>query len=269
MGELWKVSTDQGVSLGADEFVGVLGAHHARLLDRWRSFTPAQWEHPSRNPAWSVHDTVRHVADAMQIAAAQVTGEPAPFASGEFDPRTTPGVWMAASAGQPPSRTIERFADAAEQLRARVGERMTAGDASLGATVYGPAHWTVNVVHILWDSWLHERDVMLPLGLPATSTLGEQRLVALYGLVMAMVPARMMDQPFAATIDLTASGGRVVAVAHESGAISSAETPAVDAPLAADLCSLVDSLSGRGASVVDLVPEAPAMLGALAEFMTS
>lgn len=269
MAELWKVSTEHGLSLSAEEFVGVLSAHHDRIVEEWQALTPEQWEQTSRNPGWSVHDTVRHVADAMQLGASQVVGEPAPFTIGDFDPRTTPDTWLAESAGHPPALTIERFAEAAQRLRERVGERMTAGDSSLGATVYGPAHWTTNVVHIFWDSWLHERDVMIPLGLPVDSTIDEQRLAALYGLVMAMVPARMTGQRFDATIDLTGSGGHVVTAVHESGVISTAESSAGYAPLAADLCSIVDSLSGRGTALVDLVPDAPPMLGDLARFMAS
>lgn len=268
MTKLWKVSTEQGLSLSAEEFIGVLSSHHHRVIDAWQAFTPEQWERTSRNPAWSVHSTVRHVADAMQLGAAQVLGEPAPFTLGEFDPRTTPDAWLAESVGEPPARTIERFADAAQRLRVRVGELMAAGDASLASTVYGPAHWTVNIAHIFWDSWLHERDVLIPLGLVPQSTNDEQRLVALYALLMAMVPARTMGQPFDATIDLTGSGGHVVHAVHESGAISSAESMVTEAALAADLCSMVDALSGRGATVEEVIPGAPTMLGSLARFMT-
>ncbi len=267
MTELWKVSTEHGLNLSAEEFVGVLSTHHDRIVEAWQALTPKQWEQTSRNPAWSVHDTVRHVADTMQLGASQVLGEPAPFALGEFDPRTTPEVWLAESAGDVPDRTIERFAVAAQRLRSGVGEQMAAGDSSRAATVYGPAHWTVNVVHVFWDSWLHERDVLIPLGLRAESTTDEQRLAALYGLLMAMVPARMIEQPFDATIDLTGSGGHVVTAVHDSGVISSAESLTAEADLAADLCSIVDSLSGRGTALEDLIPEAPAMLGSLAQFM--
>lgn len=266
---LWRVSTEDGLDLSAEEIVGVLRAHHDRLVGVWQTLTPEQWEASSRNATWSVHDTVRHVADAMELSAAGVSGEPAPFAFGEFDPRATPDLWLAESAGDPPARTIERFADAAQRARERVGERIAAGDAARGMTVYGPAHWSVNVAHVFWDSWLHERDALLALGLDAESTNAEQRLAALYGLLMAMVPARTVEQPFTATIDFRGSGGRVVTAAHEAGAISSAESLDADAHLAGDLCVVVDSLSGRGAALDEVIPNAPEMLGRFARFMTS
>ena len=42
----WSVSTDHGLSLDADELVGLLGVHHQRLLDTWQGFAPA---HEPRN----------------------------------------------------------------------------------------------------------------------------------------------------------------------------------------------------------------------------
>ena len=267
MTSLWDVSTDRGLSASADEFVGVLSTHHDRVAETWQALSPEQWEQTSRNTEWSVHDTARHVADAMELGASQVLDEPGRFVPDGFDPLTTPDLWLAASAGDPPARTVERFAEAAQRLRVGVGERMTAGDSSLGKTVYGPAHWSVGVVHLFWDSWLHERDMLIPLGLIAESTNDEQRLAAVYGLLIAMLPARMMRQSFDATIDFTGSGGHIVTAAHESGGISSAEVRTADTDLACDLCSFVDSLSGRGVPLRDLVPDAPDMLSVFADFM--
>ena len=268
MTTLWSVSTDHGVSLNADEFVGVLSAHQDRVASAWRALSADEWEQPSRNTSWSNHDTARHVADCVEGVAAQVLGEKSPFSMAEFDPRATPTTWLALSANDSPNRTIERFSTAALRLRTGVAERLAAGDSSVGATVYGPAHWSVNIVHLFWDSWLHERDVLLPLGLPAESTPGEQRLAAIYGLLMAMVPARMMDQSFAATINFTCAGRTVIA-SHDAGRFSSAETCDATADLEGDLCSIVDALSGRGAALNDVLPNAPEMLGVFAGFMES
>jgi hypothetical protein len=264
----WSVSTDLGSSLGADEFVGVLSAHHDRVVGAWLALSPEQWGQPSRNAEWSAHDTARHVADCMELVTAQVHGEESPFPAGPFDPRATPETWLASSADDSPTRTIERFAEAAQRLRVRVGERLAAGDASTGTTVYGPAHWSVNVVHLFWDSWLHERDVLLPLGLPTESTHDEQRLAALYGLLMAMLPAKMTDQSFTASVGFAGPGGVTVTAAHESGRLSSTETSTTDLDLAGELGPLVDSLSGRGTPLREAFPGAPDMLTAFADFMT-
>lgn len=168
-----------------------------------------------------------------------------------------------------PSRTIERYATAAVRLRNRVGERVTAGDASIGTTVYGPAHWSVAVVHVFWDSWLHERDTLLPLGLPVQATIDEQRLAGIYGLLMIMVPLKIMETSFSAVIEYTGPAGRTVAATHEDGRVSSIETEPTDTELTGELCTVVDALSGRGTPIAELLPAAPDLLGFFARFMSS
>ena len=101
MTSLWSVGTEPGSNLSVEDFGGILSVHHDRMVDAWQALTPEQWEHPSRNPQWSVHDTARHVADVMAVVTAQVLDEPAPFATADFDPRTSPETWLAASAVDP------------------------------------------------------------------------------------------------------------------------------------------------------------------------
>lgn len=266
MAKAWSVSTDHGVNLGPDELVGVLAAHHDRLTASWAGMTAEQWEHPSRNSRWTVHETVRHVADAMEITAATVSDETSRFTVADFDPRTTPEDWLAASAGETPSRTIERFTEAADRVRDRAGERLAAGDGSIREMVYGPVHWSVALVHTFWDSWIHERDVLLPLGLPASCTEHEQRLVGMYALLMATLPARTMEQPFTVAVRL-AGPDRVVVAAHADGCCTGRETSAASAELAGDLSEVVDALCGRGRPVAAVLPGAPDLLGAFGAFM--
>ena len=269
MTSLWSVSTEAGANLTADELVGALGAQHGRVLGTWEGLSPEQWAHPSRNPEWSVHDTARHGADAMDVAAAQVLDEPLPFPMAGFDPRTTPDTWLALSAHDEPSRTMERYANASERYREGVGDRVAAGDSSLAPTPYGPAHWTTMVVHILWDAWIHERDTNLPLGLAADSTTEEQRLACIYGLLMAMVPLRMMERSLEVSVIFTGHTERPVTAAHQDGLLSSGEVAPTDTVLSGELCELVDSLSGRGTRLDDLLPVAPAPLYVFAKFMSS
>ncbi len=263
----WGVSTGDGATLSADELVGTLASHHDRVITAWGSLSPDQWSQPSRNSQWSCHETARHVADCLEFGAAEMNARPARFTLTQFDPRATPDTWLAESAEESPEQTIERFASCAPVVRERVGERLAAGDDSDAVTPYGTAHWTVNVVHLFWDSWLHERDVLIPLGLPAESTPNEQRLAAIYSLLMAVVPTKMMGQDLTATIEFTGPQGQIVVAAHESGRISSIETPDAATTLSAEVCSLADALSGRGASLRDLLPDAPELLYFFADYM--
>ncbi len=264
----WSVSIGDGLSLEAEELLGLLAVHHRRLLDTWQGFDPAHWENRSRNKEWTVHHTVRHVADAMERGATAVNGEPTSGVEG-FDPRSTPDAWLAASDGESPEATIERFAAASTLFRSGISERFASGDDAHDRTVFGTAHWTVNVAHVLWDSWLHERDVLLPLGRPAPSTEGEERLVALYGLLMALVPSMMFEQSISARVQLLGIGQRTLEVSCGDGSLRSVEVPAGAAPIAGALSAAVDALAGRGDAVADVLPGAPEALGFLAAYFNS
>lgn len=264
----WSVSTDEGVSLDSEELVDLLAVHHRRLIATWQGFAQVQWERQSRNTEWTVHQTVRHVADVMELAVASVNGQPA-LGENDFDPRSTPARWLTTSEGESPRVTIERFAAASTSHRAGVGDRLAAGDDAHERTVYGTAHWTVNVVHVLWDSWLHERDVLLPLGVPAPCSEAEERLVGLYGLLMALVPSMMFEQSISLTVQLGGAGLRTIEVGCGAGSLRSAEVPAGAAAISGAMPAAIDALAGRGDAVADVISGAPEELGLLAAFFNS
>ena len=264
----WSISTGDGVSLDSEVLVELLAAHHHRLIETWQGFAPAQWAHQSRNTEWTVHQTVRHVADAMERVQAAADGEPA-LDKNDFDPRSTPTAWLTTSEGESPRATIERFAEASTSHRATVSDRFASGDNARERTVYGSAHWTVNVVHVLWDSWLHERDVLLPLGRPAPSSEEEQRLVGIYGLLMALVPSMMFEQSVSATVQLSGLGLRTIEVSCDAGLLRSVEIPAVADAIPGAMPAAIDALAGRGDAVADVLPGAPEQLSFLAAFFNS
>jgi len=264
----WSISTANGVSLDSEELIDLLAVHHRRLIATWQGFAPAQWEHQSRNAEWTVHHTVRHVADAMERVAAAVNGHPA-LGESDFDPRSTPPGWLTASEGESPAATIDRFAAASTSFRAGISDRLESGDKTHDRTVYGTAHWTVNVTHVLWDSWLHERDVLLPLGEPAPCSEAEERLVGLYGLLMALVPSMTFGQSISSTVQLSGIGLRTIEVSCDEGSLVSSEVPAVAAAISGVMPAAIDALAGRGGAVADVLPGAPEELGFLAAFFNS
>ncbi len=265
----WSLSIDRGASLTGEELLHTLAAQHNRFIATWESFSVGQWQATSRNREWTVHETARHVADVIEVIAAQVRNASVPHERVEFDPNTTPDVWLAGSVDDPTAHTIERYGIAASALREGVAERIAEGDTGTLFTPYGPAHWTISVVHGFWDAWLHERDVNLPLEITSTSTAEEQRLAALYGLFMAMVPSRMMATPFETVIGFTGPVPGAVAAVHDDGLITTRECEQIDAEWSGDRCTVVDSLSGRGDKIAKVLPGAPDLLGALAGHLAS
>ena len=265
--DTWSVSTAYGLAADPDALMSVLTSHHDRVLETWRALMDDEWNRPSRNAQWSVHDTARHVSDAVELGAAVGPGSNDLDALQDFDPRSTPLDWLEASVGESPADTCARYEAATSRFRDAVHSRLASGDDARATTVYGEAHWTMNVVHILWDSWIHERDVLVPLGREQMCSVEEERLVGLYGVFMAGVPSKLLALDMTVIVDLTGRDHITLGLRCDGGQLSCEETPGGHSQASGDHGSVVDALSGRGLSVEDALPGAPGELAQLAAFM--
>ncbi len=263
------MSTSDGVALDAEELLLVLAAQHARLMRGWRELTADQWDRASRNERWSVHETVRHVADGMERGATVADGGNDLESLDRFDPRSTPSEWLEGSEGESPVATIERFGVAARRFRDAVRTRLASDDDARATTVYGDAHWTMNVAHLLWDSWIHERDVLLPLGIAQRSPGNEERLVGLYGVFMSAVPSKLFDQPMSATVELVGRERSTLSLCFDGRQISCAENPGATVAATGAHGPTLDALAGRGLAVDEALPGAPPEMGLLAAYFNS
>lgn len=267
--ETWSVSIAHGLVADPEALMSVLESHHERVLGTWRGFTKGEWSRSTRNVQWSVHDTARHVADAMEQGTAAAEGANDLDTLQDFDPRSTPLEWLEASAGESPDDTIARYVAATSRFRDAVESRLASGNDARSTTVYGEAHWTMNVVHILWDSWIHERDVLLALGKEVTISAEEERLVGLYGVFMAGVPSKLFGLGLSVTVDLAGLNHSTLTLQCDGQEVSCEETPSDQSQASGDHGAALDALSGRGLSVEDALPGAPGELALLAAHMNS
>lgn len=141
--------------------------HRARFLDALRSLSEHEWTATTRCDAWDAKDVAHHLASADGFWAMALQGrhnpEPTTFLRG-FDPTASPEAIIAPRRDEPASTALEALKKSTAQLAdalAGVGddEWSWASESPFG-------HVPVRIIaaHSLWDSWLHERDVMIPLG---------------------------------------------------------------------------------------------------------
>jgi uncharacterized protein (TIGR03083 family) len=148
------------------------GAHpvvqqRQRLVEVLGQLTDDEWSHPSRCDAWTVQDVITHLNSTngfwvFSIGQA-VAGEPTRFLS-SFDPVASPADLVDSTQGTPPAATFEAFRTSTEDLVRVVEALDDDGWASLGEAPPGHVPLTLVADHALWDSWVHERDIVLPLG---------------------------------------------------------------------------------------------------------
>ena len=137
-----------------------------RLQTVLADLAPADWSRPSRCSGWSVQDVVAHLVGVNVFWQASVqaglAGSPTRILVG-FDPAATPALMVDAMRDVPAAEVFEQFVDSNVALLAVMDglddqEWMVPAESPVG-------HVPIRVLahHALWDSWVHERDIALPL----------------------------------------------------------------------------------------------------------
>lgn len=179
-----------------------------RLLDTVSAFTADELAHPSRCEGWSNRDVIAHLGITNEfwtfaIRAGQ-RGEPSRVLT-SFDPVTTPAAMVDSTRETSSDDVLERFAASTTELI----ELLTSleGEAWTLRAEAPPGHLTTSTVvhHALWDSWVHERDILIPLG--DTPTEEADEITASLAYAAALGPA------FAANEGATDTGMFAVTVA--------------------------------------------------------
>lgn len=140
-----------------------------RLLELLESFSDDQWATPSRCKEWRVQDVAAHLVSADGFWHASIrgglTGAPTRFLERDFDPKATPAALVDATRGQTPAETLEELRHATGALCEVVEGLDDASWQTIAESPTGHVRIIEVVYHALWDAWVHERDVLLPIGL--------------------------------------------------------------------------------------------------------
>lgn len=148
-----------------------------RMADALATLDEEQWAAPSRCEDWSAKDVVAHLVSTNQfwtfaIRAAR-RGEPTRFLA-TFDPVASPAALVDGTRDQAPGEVLAGFVEGIEALAGAVeGLAEADWDGVLGEAPPGHVPLRAVVLHALWDGWVHERDVLLPLGLPVVEEADE------------------------------------------------------------------------------------------------
>jgi hypothetical protein len=102
--------------------------------------------------------------------------------------------------------------------------------------------WTVLVLHAFWDSWLHERDVLLASGREHPADGDASIYAAAYGLFIAAAVAAMFGSKVHEELTLGGDGGGVFELDSREGVTLTVTRVTTAGPPAADV---TDALAGR------------------------
>jgi uncharacterized protein (TIGR03083 family) len=251
-----------------DAFVG----QRVRTLAAARALDADEWTGPSRCSAWTAHQLLLHVLGATAACRTTLTGERDVFAGG-FDPNSGPASFVDARTGEPVATTLDdlereiaRTADAIELLRG--SEPAPTRTAVWGAQV----DWRLFLTHMFWDGWLHERDLLLPLGRPAPTSPAEAELAAAYGLHSAGILNGLTGNPVDITVQLGGTGAGTYRVVADGGDARVTVDASVNEDPIGDAPAVTDAIAGRGPALVEVLdapPDVVEPLSRLAGFLNA
>jgi uncharacterized protein (TIGR03083 family) len=193
---------DEPVEIEVDESLGSVVEpwvrHRRRFDERLGELSDEQWHAASRCAGWDTHDVVNHLvsADGFWVLSLRsgVAGAPTSYLV-DFDPTATPEALVAPMRALPRSEVIEQFHKSTESFIGAVEELDDAAWSMTAESPFGQLPVRFVLAHAFWDSWLHERDIFVALGLDVPVEADELLLATWYSLLFGPVLGGLLDDP--------------------------------------------------------------------------
>ena len=257
--------------LPVEDLRGLVTGQRERLADLLAELDEAQWSARSRCDAWSVRDVVAHLVTTngfwgFAIGAA-LSGEPSRLLTG-FDPVATPAELVEANRSQTSAEVLDQFVEGNRALDATLAGLGDGDWETLGEAPHGHVPIRALALHALWDSWIHERDIALPLGLHPHEDADEVaaclRYVAALG--PSFVVAAGSERSGAIGVDASDPDVRFVVDVGESVVLRDGDAPEDALVLTGGAVELTEGLSMRGPLPCEIPDEHRWLLGLAGAF---
>lgn len=121
---------------------------------------------------------LRHINDVDGWMDAIWSGGPPPFTS--FDPNVTPNQWVEAGRAVRDAEVRDRFVAATAARASTISDHAVERFGLPSVSPLGAVPWWMSALHIFFDSWVHERDALLPLDIEPPVLDDEAGPVATY-----------------------------------------------------------------------------------------
>lgn len=218
-----------------------------RLLGILETLSDEQWSTSSRCEGWTVRDCMVHLESTngfweMSIRAG-LGGTPTEILA-SFDPAASPAAMVAASALSP-AEVVGKMKASATSLNNLLGSLSGEDWAALGEAPPGHIGLSAVAHHALWDSWIHERDVLLPLDIEVAQEPDEIEACLRYASALALSFGVTTDQAggIMFSVDVTEPSISFTAEVSDHVSITSGST---STPVATgDAIQLLEAVSRR------------------------
>lgn len=221
-----------------------------RLASLLAGLDDEQWATASRCEGWSVRDVIAHLVTTNEFwtfsVGAGLGGKPTRFLT-TFDPVASPAELVEAGRSQPAAEVLDRFVATNAALAAAITGLDDDGWSALAEAPPGHVPLRALALHALWDSWIHERDIVLPLGLTPVEEPDEIAASLAYAAALSPAVARAggTTRQGAIAVDATDPDVQLVVEVGDSILIRSGPAPADALHLTGPAVDLLEALSFR------------------------
>jgi len=197
--------------------------------------------------------------------ASGLQGEPTRFLA-TFDPVASPADLVAGSQEIPATEVLERFTASTAALTDLLSG-LTEDDWSTVAEA-PPGHLAVSAVthHALWDAWVHERDIFLPLGITVDEEPDEVIACLRYGAALAPAFAVTNGEAETGVLAVTVTDPEVelVVTIGDQVDVRSGRSDEADLELTGNAVDLLEAFSVRRPLDQEIAPDVAWMVDGLA-----
>jgi uncharacterized protein (TIGR03083 family) len=171
-----------------DDQLVLASRQRLRLESLLAELSEEDWNASTRCDRWTVSDVVAHIVGVNTFWHASLTaglaGKPTQFLSA-FDPAETPDLMVAQMRGLTPSELLNRLVRTNDSLLEAVTDVDDEGWDMLAEAPPGYLPVRLVVQHALWDCWIHERDIAIPLGVTTPTESDEVRSCLVYAAALS------------------------------------------------------------------------------------
>jgi uncharacterized protein (TIGR03083 family) len=219
-----------------------------------------QWQSATRCEGWTVQDVVSHIVTVNGFWAASVRagldGAPTRLLA-TFDPAAHPPLMVDGMRALSCRDVFDQFVASNDEFLGVLVGLDEHGWSVLAESP--PGHVSIRMLahHALWDAWVHERDIALPLGLTPPVEPDEVRSCLRYSAALGPAFALTSGSPFVGELAVSArvpDATFTVEIA-ESVIVRDEPSPAGVACLCGDAVELVEGLSVRAPLPTDTPAE--------------
>jgi uncharacterized protein (TIGR03083 family) len=221
-----------------------------RFAKQLSTFTPEQWGAASRCVGWRVQDVVAHLTSTDQFwhfaVSSGLAGTPTRMLE-SFDPKAVPAALVDAVRDAPAADALAAHVEANDALCTLFESLDDAGWDAVGEAP--PGHLSISALahHALWDSWVHERDVLQPLGIAQDEEPDEVLACLRYAAALSPAFALQADAARAGALALVVErpSAQVLVTVGDDVLVTDDGPPPGALVLRGDAVELLEALSVR------------------------